>query len=398
VTSSPVDSSVSQMLDSQAFLYPNTDPINNAPYAENNLSIEEIDNVSCAGPTTNRPFTAPSEPTQTLNTASRSSLVPIKPLISSTAESRIRPQTAGERSNISHDKVLSIEELRNIENSSINATDDTTLNDSICPSVNTALPPAVVPIAAAAPLPDRPKSGRKRKAESLEEKEARAKDRILRNRAAAQASRNKKRDQMANLEKENAELKAENAALRENYAAQKEEYERLAKRVRILEDKAAESDRLQSQQFQSLQNVLPSPEMTISSYPLDGVRGSAVSVRTLENSSFVSKSLQRTGKLRMMFFSSNQMLKPVSVMIMLIILTLNFGHQYLDKIKKMEFADNFVISELMRRLQKRQLRSGKGNAIISELMRRLQKRRLRSVKSIRGCGTKSGEYEWKYPP
>ncbi|CAG8614330.1 8668_t:CDS:1 [Paraglomus occultum] len=159
VTSVPVDSSVSQILDS--FLYANTDPSN--------------------------------EPTQTLDTTVRSPLVPIKPLMSSqkvTTELRVRLQTTGERSNVSHDKVLTIEEL------------DTTLdasNDSIRPSLNTALPSSAAPVQAETPPPpSRPRSSRKRKAESLE-KEARVRDEVLRNRTTAQLSRNKKRQQLINL-------------------------------------------------------------------------------------------------------------------------------------------------------------------------------------------------------
>src|SRR6185369_966879 len=105
VTSLPVDSSVSQMLDSQAFLYTNTDTMN-APYVENSLPIEKTENVNCAGPSSNSPFTVSSEPTQTLNSTLRSSLVPIQPSISSSqrvvTEIRIRPQATGELST-SHD-------------------------------------------------------------------------------------------------------------------------------------------------------------------------------------------------------------------------------------------------------------------------------------------------------
>jgi len=190
VTSLPVDSSVSQMLDSQAFLYTNTDTMN-ASYVENSLPIEKTENVNCAGPSNS-----------SLNSTLRSSLVPIQPSISSSqrvvTEIRIRPQATGELSNISHDKVLTIEELRSIENRhSVNITDDTTINasnDSIRPSLNTSLRPAVIPIQPATTPPlGRPRCGRKRQAESLEEKEARTKERILRIRQAAQTSRNKKR-------------------------------------------------------------------------------------------------------------------------------------------------------------------------------------------------------------
>ncbi|CAG8552635.1 4878_t:CDS:1 [Paraglomus occultum] len=402
VTSVPVDSSVSQILDSPAaFLYTNTD--------------------------------SSSEPTQTLNTTVRSPLVPIKPLISpqkATTELRIRPQTTGERSNASQDKVLTIEELRSIENlHSVNATVDAPLdasNDSIRPSLNTALPSPAAPVQAVTPPPSRPRSGRKRKAESPEEKEARVKDRVLRNRAAAQLSRNKKRQQLVDLEEQNTILRKELAAQREENAACREENERMSKRMRMLEAKLedieTEFEKFRSQQLQSRQNVLPSPEIMVSHPPLDDVRGSAVSVVTLENSSLVSgngkkaivnvrthsnkslpgrsyrfepsmhecsKSLQRIVKLRSLYqtfsqqISYRQMLKPILMILLVFLTTLNVGqknyyYQCLDKIKRMEFADNVVISELMRRLQKR---------------------RLRSVRGKLSRGAKSGEYEWsKYPP
>nr|CAG8471497.1 4936_t:CDS:2 [Entrophospora candida] len=55
--------------------------------------------------------------------------------------------------------------------------------------------------------------GRKRKAESIEEKEQRQRERILRNRHAAQMSRDKKRKQMTDLESQNTVLKEENVHL-----------------------------------------------------------------------------------------------------------------------------------------------------------------------------------------
>uniref|UniRef100_A0A1D1YC08 X-box-binding protein 1 n=1 Tax=Anthurium amnicola TaxID=1678845 RepID=A0A1D1YC08_9ARAE len=429
----PVDSSVSQM---QAFLYTNTDTIN-ASYAENSLPIEKIENVDCAGPSI-RPFTASNEPTQTLNTSLRSSLVPIQPSISTT-EIRIRPQTTSEQSNISHE-VLTIDELRSIESGhSVNTTDDTTnaSNDSIRPSLNTSLRPAVIPIQpATTPLSGRPRCGRKRKAESPEEREVRTRERVLRNRHAAQMSRNKKRQQLVDLEEQNTALKEENTALRERHAAEltahREENERLAKRVRTLETKlddfAAEFDKFRSQQQQQQQlqslNVLPSPEMIM--HPLDGVRGSAVSV-TLEHSPLASgngkngtvnirthpnkslpspfyrfepsmheysKSQQRTVKLRSLYRTFSQIpskqtwnLNQTLMICLIMLLTLTTGqvkcYPYLGKIKKMEFVDNVVISGLRRLYEKRRLRSVKGEG-----------------KRSRGpSNMKSGEYEWrKYPP
>ncbi|CAG8629859.1 1057_t:CDS:2 [Paraglomus brasilianum] len=106
----------------------------------------------------------------------------------------------------------------------------------------------------------RPRCGRERKAESPEERETRA------------------REMLADLEEQNTALKKENTALRERHAeltAHREENERLAKRS---------------------QNVLPSPEMII--HPLDGVRGSAVSVVTLEHSPLASGNGKDTVNIR----------------------------------------------------------------------------------------------------
>src|SRR5438552_3116357 len=100
------------MLDTQAFLYANTDTMN-APYVENSLPIEKIENINCAGLST---------------------------------------------------------EIHSIENRhSVNTTDNTTIhasNDSIRPSLNTALRPAVIPIQpATTPSSGRPRCDRKRKIE-----------------------------------------------------------------------------------------------------------------------------------------------------------------------------------------------------------------------------------------
>ncbi|CAG8613093.1 9351_t:CDS:2 [Paraglomus brasilianum] len=108
------------------------------------------------------------------------------------------------------------------------------------PSLNTSLRPAVIPIQPATTPPSgRPRCGRKRKAESPEERER------------------PKRQQLADLEEQNTALKEENTALRERHAAEltahREENERLAKRS---------------------QNVLPSPEIII--HPLDGLNHSCM--------------------------------------------------------------------------------------------------------------------------
>ncbi|RIA85030.1 hypothetical protein C1645_782870 [Glomus cerebriforme] len=110
--------------------------------------------------------------------------------------------------------------------------------------------------------------GRKRKAESLEEKEQRQRERILRNRHAAQMSRDKKRRQMADLESQNVVLKEENA--------------HLSKRLKIVEEEnmalSAKLDTI-STQLAEIQSHITVSEMT--KVLLDGVRGSAASA-TLE--------------------------------------------------------------------------------------------------------------------
>ncbi|CAG8434229.1 1759_t:CDS:2 [Ambispora gerdemannii] len=110
--------------------------------------------------------------------------------------------------------------------------------------------------------------GRKRKAESLEEKEARARERVLRNRHAAQMSRDKKRRQLADLESQNALLKEDNI--------------HLSKRIKLVEEEnVALSIKLEtiSTQLAEIQSHLAVSEVT--KLLLDGVRGSAASA-TLE--------------------------------------------------------------------------------------------------------------------
>ncbi|RIA93489.1 hypothetical protein C1645_14318 [Glomus cerebriforme] len=108
--------------------------------------------------------------------------------------------------------------------------------------------------------------GRKRKAESLEEKEQRQRERILRNRHAAQMSRDKKRRQMADLESQNLILKEEN--------------EHLSKRLKVVEEEnmnlSAKLDVI-SAQLNEIQSHLAVSEMT--KVLLDGVRGSARHVK-----------------------------------------------------------------------------------------------------------------------
>ncbi|CAG8742787.1 14333_t:CDS:2, partial [Cetraspora pellucida] len=113
--------------------------------------------------------------------------------------------------------------------------------------------------------------GRKRKAESLEEKEQRQRERILRNRHAAQMSRDKKRRQMADLESQNTILKEENS--------------HLSKRLKVVEEENANlSAKLDSisAQLAEIQSHLAVSEMN--KVLLDGVRGSAVSAASEKES------------------------------------------------------------------------------------------------------------------
>ncbi|CAG8719987.1 13053_t:CDS:2, partial [Acaulospora morrowiae] len=137
--------------------------------------------------------------------------------------------------------------------------------------------------------------GRKRKAESLEEKEQRQREshdltvtivflrRILRNRHAAQMSRDKKRRQMADLESQNVVLKEENA--------------HLSKRLKVVEEEnAILSNRLEtiSAQLAEIQSHLAVSEMT--KVLLDGVRGSAVSAASEGDSLMITDEKEENQK------------------------------------------------------------------------------------------------------
>ncbi|RUP52406.1 hypothetical protein BC936DRAFT_143682 [Jimgerdemannia flammicorona] len=103
--------------------------------------------------------------------------------------------------------------------------------------------------------------GRKRKA-SLDDKDAKTRERILRNRAAAQDSRDKKRRYVADLEDANNDLKTDN--------------ERLSKRVKVVEEEnAILSARLESiaAQLSQIQSQLRFNEIT--QFLFDGFRESA---------------------------------------------------------------------------------------------------------------------------
>lgn len=261
--------------------------------------------------------------------------------------------------------------------------------------------------------------GRKRKAESLEEKEQRQRERILRNRHAAQMSRDKKRRQMADLESQNVVLKEENV--------------HLSKRLKAVEDEnAVLSNRLEtiSAQLAEIQSHLAVSEMT--KVLLDGVRGSAVSATSEEDSPMVTdakkevnisndnqregnpsadneqlpsitttiretseKSQQRPVKTRNLYGTSltpptfpiwtypPQMLKQLLLTFSIVFWTTT-GQQknFLLFNNRMVYVDDVVISEFIRHFEER--------------------RWLRSVKAVRGCGAsglKNGPREWrKYPP
>ena len=108
--------------------------------------------------------------------------------------------------------------------------------------------------------------------------------RILRNRHAAQMSRDKKRRQMADLESQNVLLKEENA--------------HLSKRLKIVEEEnmvlSAKLDTI-SAQLADIQSHITVSEMT--KVLLDGVRGSAASA-TLDYDSIASNNDNNNGKKR----------------------------------------------------------------------------------------------------
>ncbi|CAB4435702.1 unnamed protein product [Rhizophagus irregularis] len=208
--------------------------------------------------------------------------------------------------------------------------------------------------------------GRKRKAESLEEKEQRQRERILRNRHAAQMSRDKKRRQMADLESQNVLLKEENT--------------HLSKRLKIVEEEnmalSAKLDTI-SAQLAEIQSHITVSEMT--KVLLDGVRGSAASA-TLESDSLAlndgtspmqespprspSSGTSRCGTFTGLFWTTIGQRKN----------SLLLGN-------RMVFADDVVILELTHRFKK--------------------KRRMRSVKALRGSASrlKRVPRDWrKYPP
>ncbi|EXX76990.1 hypothetical protein RhiirA5_309704 [Rhizophagus irregularis] len=255
--------------------------------------------------------------------------------------------------------------------------------------------------------------GRKRKAESLEEKEQRQRERILRNRHAAQMSRDKKRRQMADLESQNVLLKEENT--------------HLSKRLKIVEEEnmalSAKLDTI-SAQLAEIQSHITVSEMT--KVLLDGVRGSAASAtlesdslalndgkeentsfndiqnEILESSSrYVSnaresskKSQQRHVKMWNLYGTLSQIHSfpiwklPTQILKQLLLTfsivfwtTIGQRKNSLLLGNRMVFADDVVILELTHRFKK--------------------KRRMRSVKALRGSASrlKRVPRDWrKYPP
>src|SRR5438128_351383 len=101
----PVDPSVSQLLDAQPFLFTNTNSQDKVLPAKELQTIEDRNSVS---PADKPGLTASKEPLRPLTTTSQSTLVPIQPAVAS--------PNVNDRSSKSQEKVLSIEELRTIEN------------------------------------------------------------------------------------------------------------------------------------------------------------------------------------------------------------------------------------------------------------------------------------------
>lgn len=271
--------------------------------------------------------------------------------------------------------------------------------------------------------------GRKRKAESIEEKEQRQRERILRNRHAAQMSRDKKRKQMTDLESQNTVLKEENV--------------HLSKRLKIVEEEnsilSAKLDTILGQ-LAEIQSQLSVSEMN--KVLLDGVRGSAVSAALETSDSFNNddnnkeevkksnndyndyfnqyhqeinvskKSLQRHVKFRNLYGTSSQIHLPFNQLqqqncqILLFQLILkqalltfsiafwtmigdqkNFLRQFINNNSlQMVFANDVIISEFIR----------------CYLLNERQQRLKSSVKALRGCSASNLKHiprDWrKYPP
>lgn len=275
--------------------------------------------------------------------------------------------------------------------------------------------------------------GRKRKAESLEEKEQRQRERILRNRHAAQMSRDKKRRQMADLESQNLILKEDN--------------EHLSKRLKVVEEEnmnlSAKLDVISAQLAEIQSHLAVSTVSEMTKVLLDGVRGSAVSAaleydsialkdydnnngkeehtndtkmngsqnEILPDSSsrcylsddarefnFSKKSQQRHVKMRTLYGILSQihslptlmLQQQLQIQITKLLLTFSIVFWTMTGQRKnflllgnqMVFVDDIVISELIRLLN--------------------EKRRLTSVKASRGStlsGMKRAPRDWrKYPP
>ncbi|CAG8436744.1 9024_t:CDS:2 [Diversispora eburnea] len=237
--------------------------------------------------------------------------------------------------------------------SSVSSTAVQDVNSSDRSPSNASTPPNVV-------SEEKKKSagGRKRKAESLEEKEQRQRERILRNRHAAQMSRDKKRRQMADLESQNNILKEENVHLSKRVKAVEEENTILSAK---LDDLSARLSEIQSQlAFSSV------TEMT--KVLLDGVRGSAVSA-TSENDSLMMTDLKEDRNTREVPAAAHQDEEPLRDVV----------NPYLSDMDVSTTNAETTITDLLDK-----------------------KRWLRSVKAVCGCGTsdlKNGPRDWrKYPP
>jgi hypothetical protein len=197
---------------------------------------------------------------------------PVLPLLApaktSSNVSSLQKQTKNERSNIPHEVPRDVEKLRptSSTNSSCAATDTLRRTLVITRPTTTSLS------VDSSNTSNKTRSGRKRKSESLEEKEARQRERVLRNRQAAQRSRDNKRRQFTDLQREYAELTKRNEELEASNNHLSEKVGHLSKRIRTLEQNTGS------------QPQPSSPAETSSLHRLE-VCGSAVSV-----------SLQRTIK------------------------------------------------------------------------------------------------------
>ncbi|CAG8560978.1 17560_t:CDS:2 [Dentiscutata erythropus] len=213
--------------------------------------------------------------------------------------------------------------------------------------------------------------GRKRKAESLEEKEQRQRERILRNRHAAQMSRDKKRRQMADLESQNTILKEENA--------------HLSKRLKVVEEENANlSAKLDSisAQLAEIQSHLAVSEMN--KVLLDGVRGSAVSAASEKDTLDFSNIKEDNNA------AARQDEEPLRDVV---------DNPYLSDLDVSSSNAEATIADLLDSFLDYDWSAEEFSAIQQQSN---EKRWSKSVKAVRGCGAsglKRAPRDWrKYPP